>query len=240
MKLSIIIPVLNSHEILRRQLLHFEKIGIPDDTEIIIVDDGSEPPLEYKGKLPIKIHHTFNYNDWTWALARNIGARIALGEYICMYDIDHILPRESLDVCRNFEGDKVHFVRSFGVLTEDGDISQDRGLLAEYGLPYKTALRIGSLPNNICLKRKVFWEIGGYREDLVGKPYPQGEDKAFKKAWGNWTRKQNRPIVTQGTPMYMFPNGYYCGDVDFNPLGLFHKLSRKSRKNQFYRRQKVK
>ena len=42
MKLSIIIPVLNSHEVLRRQLLHYAQIGIPSDTELIIVDDASE------------------------------------------------------------------------------------------------------------------------------------------------------------------------------------------------------
>ena len=46
MKLSIIIPVLNSHEIVRRQIEHFKKMDLPDDIELIIVDDGSDPPLE--------------------------------------------------------------------------------------------------------------------------------------------------------------------------------------------------
>lgn len=45
-KLSIIIPVLNSHEIVRRQIEHFRKMNLPDDVELIIVDDGSDPPLE--------------------------------------------------------------------------------------------------------------------------------------------------------------------------------------------------
>jgi len=45
-KLSIIIPVLNSHEIVRRQIKHFKKMDLPDDVELIIVDDGSDPPLE--------------------------------------------------------------------------------------------------------------------------------------------------------------------------------------------------
>jgi len=45
-KLSIIIPVLNSHEIVRRQIEHFKKMDLPDDIELIIVDDGSDPPLE--------------------------------------------------------------------------------------------------------------------------------------------------------------------------------------------------
>jgi len=45
-RLSIIIPVLNSHEIVRRQIEHFKKMDLPDDVELIIVDDGSDPPLE--------------------------------------------------------------------------------------------------------------------------------------------------------------------------------------------------
>jgi len=46
MKLSIIIPVLNSHEIVRRQIEHFRKMDLSDDVELIIIDDGSDPPLE--------------------------------------------------------------------------------------------------------------------------------------------------------------------------------------------------
>jgi len=45
-KLSIIIPVLNSHEIVRRQIEHFRKMNLSDDVELIIVDDGSVPALE--------------------------------------------------------------------------------------------------------------------------------------------------------------------------------------------------
>ena len=45
-KLSIIIPVLNSHEIVRRQVEHFKRMDLSDDVELIIVDDGSDPPLE--------------------------------------------------------------------------------------------------------------------------------------------------------------------------------------------------
>jgi len=45
-RLSIIIPVLNSHEIVRRQIEHFRKMNLSDDVELIIVDDGSIPSLE--------------------------------------------------------------------------------------------------------------------------------------------------------------------------------------------------
>jgi len=44
MKCSVIIPVLDSHDVVRRQLLLFNEI-VPEDFEVIIVDDGSEEGL---------------------------------------------------------------------------------------------------------------------------------------------------------------------------------------------------
>jgi hypothetical protein len=34
--------------------------------------------------------------------------------------------------------------------------------------------------------------------------------------------------------LFMYPNGQFCGDVDFNPFGLFHKLSRKTDRNYWH------
>jgi glycosyltransferase involved in cell wall biosynthesis len=241
MRLSIIVPVLNSHEILRRQMLHFERIGIPDDTEIIIVDDGSEPPLEYKGALPVIIYATNDKRPWTWALARNAGARIARGVNLLMFDVDHIVTREIIDIARYFSGSKIEFDREFAVLKEDGSFTQSLDVLMAYGFPKSRVadrgLTFPPLPNNFVMSKDLFWELGGYREDLVARVYPQGEDRLFKKAWYNWCRKtgntadDNRPVI------YMFPNGKPCGDVDFNPFGLFHKLSRKTNRNFWYKKQ---
>ena len=238
-KLSIIIPVLNSHEILRRQFLHFEKIGIPEDTEIIIVDDGSEPSLSYEGKLPVTIHHTNDKRMWTWALARNVGARIAKGEYLLMFDIDHIITRELIDAVRTFGGQKMQFVREFAVLDEFGNFTQDLDTLVNYGFPMnrikERGLSISPLPNNFAMRKDVFLEIGGYREDLVERTYPQGEDRLFKKAWYNWQRAGKGWVHHERPTIYMFPNGYLCGDVDYNPFGLFHTLTRKTNRNFKYK-----
>jgi hypothetical protein len=235
MRLSIIIPVLNSHEVLKRQFRYFEKIGIPDDTEIIIVDDGSEPPLKYNGPLPVTILPTQDYRPWTWALARNAGARIAEGEYLLMFDIDHIVTRAGIDLCRTFGGQKVQFMREFGVLLEDGTLTQDAGVLTEYGLPHGRAVKLTALPNNFAMRKDIFFELGGYREDLFTRPYPQGEDRMFKKAWCQWkTAGKGTECVTRPV-MYMFPNGYLCGSVDYNPKGLFHGLSRANKNNYRFR-----
>ena len=104
-RVSLVIPVLNSHEVVRRQLLHFQRIGLPDDTELIIVDDGSDPPLmddprivEAVGRLDwLQIIPTNDKRPWTSSLARNAGAKIAKGEWLFMVDGDFILPRKAIE-----------------------------------------------------------------------------------------------------------------------------------------------
>lgn len=234
-KLSIVIPVLNSHEVLRRQFLHFEKIGIPDDTEILIVDDGSEPPLEYHGNLPVRIIYTNDKRPWTWALARNRGAREAAGEYLLMFDIDHIITREIIDMARTFGGQKIHFKREFAVLLPDGTFTQDLGVLVKYGFPIERfkdrGLQLTALPNNFCMRKDIFFKLGAYREDLFTRPYPQGEDRLFKKEWYRWEREHGGFVHIERPTIYMFPNGYLCGHVDYNPFDLFHKLTRATSRN---------
>lgn len=240
MKLSIVIPVLNSHEILRRQLLYYASMGIPKDTELIIVDDGSNPPLENTAGINVTIHRTNDFRPWTWALARNAGSRIARGEYLLMYDLDHIVPRFAINFIREFTGIKVQFEREFGVLDEHGRLTQDRDVLEQYGLPKDKSLRIGPLPNNFAMRRDVFWELGGYREDLVERPYPQGEDRAFRSAWRTYEKArggEGSQVCTHRPRIFMFPNGKYCGDVDADPKNLFHTLSRKTQRNGFWRQQ---
>lgn len=238
MKLSIIIPVLNSHEVLRRQLLHFDRMKLPPNTELIIIDDGSDPPLRNTTLSPVLIFQTGDTRPWTWALARNLGARMASGEYLLMFDVDHILTREALDAVRAFTGVKMRFKRQFGVLDENGVLTQDRRVLEEYGLPASRPLTFPPLPNNFVMRRDVFWEIGGYREDLVEKPYPQGEDRLWKKAWHDYMRRTGVQEHPHSPTLYMFPNGKWCGDVDADPKGLFHRLTRKTSRNYWHQQQR--
>ena len=237
MKLSIVIPVLNSHEVLRRQLLHFSRLGLTSDTELIIVDDGSEPRLTNTSDLPVRFLQTNDKRPWTWALARNAGARVATGEYLLMFDLDHILPAESYDAVRAFRGVKMRFKRQFGVLDEHGRITQDRDVLATYGLPRDRKLVLTPLPNNFVMRRDVYWEIGGYREDLVERPYPQGEDRLWKKAWHEYMRKTGVTENLHSPTLFMFPSGKWCGDVDADPLGMFHGLTRKTSRNHWWKEQ---
>lgn len=237
MKLSIIVPVLNSHEALRRQMLYWHQSGLPtDDTEIIVMDDGSDPPLAesvpWKWDGSVRIVPTNDFRPWTWALARNAGARLATGDRLLMFDLDHIITRKLVDFVLEHDEPRIHFLRRFGVLTQNGELTTDRQLLEAWGLR-EPRNRIESHHNSFAMKRELFWKLGGYREDLIGKAYPQGEDSDFWKKWKSYsdeTGVQSR----EGPTLYVFPNGRWCGDVDHDKFGLFHGLSRKSNNNYWW------
>lgn len=242
MKLSIIIPVLNSHEIVRRQLLHFKGMNLSDDVEIIFIDDGSDPAIvDTVGVKNLRIIATNDNRAWTWALARNRGAREAKGEYFLMVDLDYIIPKAAIESALAFTGAKMRFKREFGILDENGVFSQDKDTLIKYGLPVDRIAARGFQmpphPNNFVMRKDVYWDLGGYREDLFMKPYPQGEDRHFKQAWtraleaGKYVDHDYRPVL------YMFPNGQFCGNVDYNPFNLFHNLSRRTTENPFLSRE---
>lgn len=244
MKLSIIIPILDSPEAFRRQMLYFEKVGIPDDTDILIMDDGSKVPLKYDGSLPVTIHYTNDQRPWTSSLARNNAVKMVDSEYLLMYDCDHIATRELIDAVRTFGGDRMQFVREFAILNEEGDLVQDISTLVEYGLPKKRIMRKGLKimphPNMYAIKRSVFLELGGYNEHyILNRRYPQGEDSLFKKTWCIYEREGKGITYHERPTLYMYPNGYFCGDVDYDKFGLFHKLSRKTRRNRRYQKQRI-
>ena len=247
MKLSIIISVLNSHEILRRQLLHFSRIGLPDDVELIIMDDGSNPPLTDTVGIPnLRIIPTGNTHEpgastgWTVELARNQGARLARGEYLLMTDIDYIIPRAAIDGVYTLQEDKSGFHREFGILDENGILTQDLAILRKYGLNEQRiqgrGTKIPPHPNNFIMRKSTFWQLGGYREDLSSRPYPNKGDTYFKREWAKAYEAGKVTIrsADQRATLYMFPNGQFCGDVDYNPFNLFHDLTRKTDSNHWY------
>lgn len=241
MKLSIIVSILNSHEIVRRHLLYFERIGVPDDVEILYMDDGSNPPLSFpdcKLKnlriIPTGIPQFADgkFIDGRVGRARNMGARLAQGEYLLMTDIDYIIPRDAIEAGRNLTYDKQGFRRQFGVLDENGNLTQDFDVLRSYGLLGKRIQERGTLiaphPNNFIMRKSTFFAIGGYREDRIGWNYPDGHDRWFKRDWTRYYDSGKATLSPERTTLYMYPTGQFCGDVDYNPFGLFHKLSRKN------------
>lgn len=246
MKVSIIISVFNSHEIVRRQILHWRNMNLPDDVEILLMDDGSTPPLtgELKNLRIIPVGNPRNDSDGIFydgrvSIARNMGARLAQGEFLLMTDIDYIITKENIEAARNMKYDKARFRREMGVILEDGTVTQDLDVLRSYGLAEERiqsrGVQISPHPNNFIIRKSTYWGIGGYRENLQGI-YPSKGDTWFKRDWTVYHEagKATLAPAEERTTILMFPNGKFCGDIDFNPFGLFHDLSRKTDKNPFY------
>jgi len=243
LKLSIIISILNSHEIVRRQYLHFAKMNLPNDVEIIFLDDGSDPPLTPCNLKNFTLHATDDNRQWTTGIARNTGARMARGEYLLMTDIDYIIPRDAIEAARNLKEDKMGFKREFGVLDENGNLTQDMNVLRQWGLAEdrirSRGTKIAPHPNNFVMRKETYWKLGGYREDRMNEGYPKcTDDGAFKIRWTNLLKSGQVTIQDADLrpTLYMFPSGQYCGDVDYNPFGIFHNLTRKTDVNYWYQK----
>lgn len=235
MKLSIVIAFYNSHGAVARQAKYFAKMNLPDDIEFIFVDDGSNPPhltKDYALKN-LKLIHTQDKRPWTQGLARNIGFKLASGEYMLMTDIDHILSKEAIMDSYNFQGDKMIFPRYFAVLLEDGTLTQDPKILEEYGLDMnrlktKRGLYASVHGNTFTMKRSTFNLLGGYdpKHCLYGHHAAgnKGEDSVLMRRWNHYAAKNGLTLAV-GSPIYIFPIGRYHVTGDKNPHGLFHNLS---------------
>lgn len=232
-KATILFAVLNSHEIVRRQILWFAQMGLPENVEVLIVDDGSNPPLDelyhvayHAGLRRIRIYPTKDFRPWTQPMARNRGAEIAHGEYLICTDIDHIVTKDLINFVLNTDYDYVRFRRELGVLTEDIRLTQDHDELVKYGIPQdRMKLRLPAHGNSYAIKRNLFLKIGGSQQK---ERYPNQDEVPVKRAIKSLHREgkikvipdEDRPVI------YMIPNGRFCGDRNYNPFNLFHDLKR--------------
>ena len=136
MKVSIVNAILDSPEIAKRQILHYNKIELPKDVEVIFVDDGSDPPLDLSNiekRFRFKLYYTYDKRFWTQPAARNFGAKKARGKYCIFTDIDHIISKEVIEEARNPRADVIRFKREAGILNENGVFTQDWNELRKWG-----------------------------------------------------------------------------------------------------------
>ena len=217
MKVSVIISVYNSHEIVRRQLLHFKKMDLP--FEVLIIDDESNPPIEGA------YCRSGNKLAWTQGLARNLGANKAQGEYLFMTDIDHIISKEAMLDALKFTGNKMIFRRQIAVLDENGDVRQDKETLLDWGYE-KEKLDASVHGNTFVMRKDIFMDLGGYSERNCTWGYhpisKRGDDCDLN---ARWNKKFRGVSLEVGRDIYMFPIGRFNKDGNLNPKGLFHDLS---------------
>jgi hypothetical protein len=187
-KLTINIPTLNSHEIVKSQITRFQNIlkNYKNDVDVLIIDDGSTPSLidylkEHKinfikhdktennldvWKLDnIFIIETKNYTNWTQAIASNIGVRYANSDYVYNTAIDHFITLENIQEVLNFNGDCLKFPRKYGVIQENGNVSTDIELLKKH---HYDGGNVNVAWDIYSMKRNLFLNINGYNEEKFG------------------------------------------------------------------------
>jgi glycosyltransferase involved in cell wall biosynthesis len=163
--------------------------------------------------MQIKIVRTNDTRPWTEHKARNIGARNAKGEYLLMIDMDYIIPEETIKKAMEFTGDRMPIKRRFGVLDQNGNITDDPKSLRKWGLK-KRWIRKREVPGHrsqFLMKKELFWKMGGYNEGLDGKWRRTGG--AGEKFWRKWQKLENcgKVVMADDTlDVFMFPGGKFC------------------------------
>jgi len=235
LKVSIIIAILESYEIVRRQIEHFSMMNLSDEVEFIFVDDGSNPPL--KGEMKnLKFLYTNDKRPWTQGLARNMGAKEAKGTLLFLTDIDHIITKEAIESVLEFDGDKMVFPRHYGILDEHGVLVNDEGSMVKFGLhPARVRTRRGHLcagihGNTYAIRKKIFDWIKGYDSRFCQSKFHVGgrfmsEERKFNNKYDSLIARELVKDSVVGPKIYFFPVGRYRVDNENNPFGLFHKLS---------------
>lgn len=219
-RLSLIVAVLQSHEVVRRQLLHLGRT-LPPGCELILVDDGSDPPLRPTcASVPTPFDFTLletrDRRPWTQPRARNLAARHARADRLLFFDVDHIVTADVLDACLAYGGDKLHWVRRPGVLDADGRVDTDPGVLRDHGM---TSAAPGVHGNSFLIRAELFRLLGGYDERFCGRY--GGDDVDFNARYDQLcTLGRARPAEVAAAAGFVYP------DPARDARGLFHTLAR--------------
>jgi len=203
-KYSIIISVLESYEMVRRVLLHYNNIGLSDQWELILMDDGSDPPIQIPEGIDynLKVIQTNDKRKWTQNLARNKASNIAVGEYLYMTDIDHIITKENIIEVESFKGKRLKFKRQPGMITDDIRL-----------YPTDVVITNKIPPNIFCIRSDIFHKLNGYDQVLCSNGKYSPEDREFNKRYSDLIDK-----VDSISDSYMY---VVVGNSD-----LFHSLDR--------------
>lgn len=228
-KVSIVIPILNSHKVVKRQLRHFKSMDLSNNVEIVLIDDGSDPPLkdfyDPTNVRNCKIYPTGDTRPWTQACAKNMGAEIAQGEYLFITDIDSIIPKNAITMVEQFCGDKMEFFREIAVLNRRGQIQQDLKTVLDYGYPKKKyqkhKFKTYKHTNTFAMRKSVFEMLGGYDAARCDKgTHPTHDDLYLHSQYRSYARAGKCLPSVMGPVVYMFPS------TGVNVKNLFHDLKR--------------
>lgn len=180
MKVSVIVPTHNRPDKLAQTLSCLSKQALgPADYEIIVVDDGSFPPVT----LPLNVHGPrcirVRLEGRERSAARNQGAAVARGELLVFVDDDMRVGRDFLEAHLRAQTEWPGALVVGAVRLTDEALATSFGRfrqkLEQQGVP--TSRGITSLPNfctaqNMSISKSSFQQLGGFDEGIIS-----GEDQ---------------------------------------------------------------
>jgi glycosyltransferase involved in cell wall biosynthesis len=193
---SVVIPTRNREKALEACLDALAGQTLPPGSfEVIVVDDGSEPPLaldpaRWSSKFALKLIHQENTGP---AGARNRGVAEARGEFLAFTD-DDCLPTpawlETLVATLRDHPEALVGGSTFNGLKDDlfAETSQ---LIVDLVYRHFNRDRANSYffaSNNMALRRDHYLDSRGFDSDFGS---PAAEDREFCDRW----RLQNRPLI---------------------------------------------
>lgn len=184
---SVVVPTYNRPQALFRCLTALSAIEYPRDAyEVIVVDDGSDEPLDAVVKgvsgLDVVLHRQANAGC---ATARNEGAARARGEYLAFTDDDCAPQPDWLTrIAARFEEAPDVFLGGHVVnaLTENSFATASQSMvdyLYEYYDVVSDEMAFFT-SNNIAVARASFEAIGGFDRTV---PRPAAEDREICDRW---------------------------------------------------------
>ncbi len=185
---SIIIPTYERPEPLRACLQSFAEVDYPGHRfELIVVDDGSETPLE-ETVVPFRQHLDLTYTRLANAgpaAARNIGAAKAKGPFIAFTDDDCMVASNWLSALASRVVDAPDAMiggRSVNALPHDPYATTSQIMTDAVYAYFNADMRQAQFfpSNNVALPLEGFRKIGGFDTSF---PLAAAEDREFCDRW---------------------------------------------------------
>lgn len=178
-RLSVIYPYHVKGEVLLRSIERAEAsaatAGIAAQTEFIVVDDGSPAADAIAERLPETVLYVWQRKHGFGASrARNLGAKLANGACLLFLDPDILV--EPGYVAAMLAGFDAHGERAVQCgYTDDYYFEHGPDPRVQFGVwerPNRPTRRFHQVASgNLALARALFWECGGFDEDLIYGEY---------------------------------------------------------------------
>lgn len=160
---TVIIPTHNRPEKLLRAVGSALE-ALKGGGEVIVVDDGSEPPVSDLCKFGSEVHLIRNEVSLGASATRNLGVALASGDVVVFLDDDDVLNEgyiRRIQEIRNFETRAKFGFSNYRILESEGLI---KGGISRSGLTSKRdkiKKRISGLGMGFWIERALYLDIGG-------------------------------------------------------------------------------